>query len=260
MKTRLVTAFAPLAGLALGLSLACGGLGAGGSGIGSGSYSDTRYEVVPGADGYAALDQAYRVPPDRASVAVTVWVDQPSAAEATRLLTSEVAAVSQAAGDRCTATPLDYTSPSAGSAESWNATAEVRVDIALGGLATVEDRRVRIDACLGALAPLLTFEGSRKVGPSGNRHVQRSEPVLMVDAPEQHRDALLAKERARLAWAATASGAPQLHPTDLRCVPDGSVIVGDRRLSGVVLSLAMPCRVPEELEAGSGEDEGGSEG
>ncbi len=259
MNRRTLTAVAPLIGLLLGLSLACGGLGAGGSGIGSGSYSDRGYpDAAPGAEGYAALDQAYRVPPDRASVAVTIQVEQPTPAETTRLLTSEVAAVVQVVGSGCSASPLDYTSPAPRGADTWTATAEVRLDIDLRTLTTVDTRRDRIDGCLAGIAPLLTVEGWKKVGPSGTRHVQRSEPVLMVDAPDQHRDALLAKERARLAWAATAAGAPQLHPTDLRCVPDGNVLVGDRRLSGVVLMLEMPCRVEPPEEAG--EAEAGSDG
>ncbi|MDP2309837.1 MAG: hypothetical protein Q8P18_27710 [Pseudomonadota bacterium] len=230
--------FAPAVGLALGLALACGGLG-GGRGD---SYSYSERTVAPGADGYPGLDQAYRVPPDRAVLAVTINVAHESFASTASGLTTEVAALEQALGSHCTATVLDYAAPLSSGSPQWTATAEVRVDIDLRGLAGVAERRGRIDACLATIEPLLTPDGWKSLG-TGNRQVRRSVPVLAVDAPEQHRDALLARVRTGLAWAAAATGAPQVHPDDLRCVPDGGVTVGDRRLSGVVLTLDMPCRV-----------------
>ncbi|MSP55013.1 MAG: hypothetical protein EXR69_05330 [Myxococcales bacterium] len=85
--------------------------------------------------------------------------------------------------------------------------------------------------------------------PSGRSSYLSSAPVLVVDAPLSHRDALLTIERERLIWAAGATGAPQLHPEDLRCVPDGTVSEADARLSGVVLTLGMACRIEEAEDA-----------
>lgn len=230
-------------GLFLGLALACGGMG---SGSGDLSYRKTDYGGAPGADGYPELDRAYRVPPDRAVVAVTVRVDQPTAAAASAQLTAELDALVAATGAACAPELLDATPPTASRGytgdASWGATAEVRLDVDLRGLATTPERRTKLEACLAALDPSLTQDEWVKSG-AGTRMVVRSAPVLAVDQPEAHRDALLDRARARLTWAAQAGGAPQLQPGDLRCVPDGSVIVGDRRLSGVVLELSMPCRV-----------------
>lgn len=232
--------FAPAVGLVLGVSLACGGLGGSGRGDSYSSYGER--EVVPGADGYADLDRAYRVPPDRALVALTVNVHASSVTQTSSLLTTEVTTLEDTLGTRCAATVLDYTPPTAMDTTWWSASAEVRVDIDLRGLAGVSERRGRIEACLAALDPLLTPASWKSIGDSP-RQMRRSPPVLAVDAPDQHRDALLERARTELAWAASATGAPQLHPEDLRCVPYGTVRVGDKRLSGVVLTLDLPCRV-----------------
>lgn len=243
MHTR--AALATVTGLALGFALACGVIGSGPDSLVD--YRSSAYTPPSGADAYPALDRAYRVPPDRASVAVTLQVREPEAAAAGSQLTSEIAAVTKGAGDRCTAALQDASPPTpAGSAE-WSASAEVRVDIDLKGLPTVEERRAKIDACLAGIDPLVTRDEWKKVA-AGERQVQRSAPVLSVDDPTRHRDALLDRARAELTWAAAAAGAPQLHPEDLRCVPDGIVHAGDARLSGVVLTLGMTCRVDDEEE------------
>ncbi|MES2643992.1 MAG: hypothetical protein V4850_31170 [Myxococcota bacterium] len=247
-RRSLLSPFAPAVGLVLGLALACGGLG--GSGRGDSFSSSTEREVAPGAEGYAALDQAYRVPPDRAVVAVTIGVTAGSVAETSSALTTEVTTLEQALGTRCTAAVLDYGPPTATGDTSWAATAEVRVDIDLRGLPGVSERRERIDACLASFEPRLTHENWKSYANSP-RQVRRSAPTLVVDAPDQHRDALLERERTRLSWAAAATGAPQLHPEDLRCVPAGTVHVGDQRLSGVVLALDMSCRVTTNAAAGT---------
>lgn len=242
MKPSRLSPFAPAVGLILGLALACGGLG------GDSAISYSRQEVAPGAEGYPALDQAFRVPPDRALVAVTIDVRQATVAETSSALTAEVTALEQALGIQCVATVLDYGPPTASGDQSRTATAEVRVDIDLRGLPGVTERREKIDACLAMIEPLLTPQEWKSAG-AGKRQVRRSAPVLAVDSPEQHRDVLLERERPRLTWAAAATVAAQLHPLDLRCVLDGSVIVGDRRLSGVVLTLGMPCRIEADAAA-----------
>jgi len=242
------TPYTPAIGLLLGLALACAGVGSGDVGSGDSYRSSSYREPAPGAEGYTTLDHSFRVPPDRALVAVTVGVSQPSFAETSAALSAEVANIQAALTGPCTTTLMDASSPDQ-DGTTWSASAELRVDIDLRGLPGVAERRTRLDTCLAALDPLLTTEW-KKISV-GTRIVQRSAPLLSVDDPEQHRDALLAQAAASLAWAAGAAGAPQLHPTDLRCVPRGTVTVGDRRLSGVVLELDLPCRVylPEEDDA-----------
>ena len=236
--------FAPLAGLALGLVLACGSMGGGGGRSGfSESYSDTRYEA-PGSEGYAALDKAYVVAPDGAAVAVTVEVRRGSPAETSAALTAEITALEAAVSGKCTATLLDASPPARQGDIDSVATAEVRLDADLRGLADAAARRERIEAGLAPVEPLLTPEGWNDLKDgSGRRHVRRSEVTLLLDAPESHRDALLKRAITAMNWSATAGGAPQLHPEDVRCVTHGAVEIGAARLSGLVLTLDMDCRV-----------------
>lgn len=220
-------------GLLLGFALACS--------LGGDSFEYSRGKPTgPDATNIAGLDRAYRVPPDRAILLVgaTVTADTPSVASS--LLTDEVTALRQAVGDRCTVTVLDYSAPVGGYSTS-QAGARVRLDVELKGLTDIEARRARIDACEQALAPRLTSDWGKVA--QGQRAVTAAAPVLVVDDPDAHRDALLARERGRLGWAAAAGGVPQLHPEDLRCVPDGRVVEGDRQLSGITLELGMNCRV-----------------
>lgn len=235
-------ALATATGLALGFALACGVIGSGPESLVD--YRSSAYTPPTGADAYPALDRAYRVPPDRASVAVFIRVREPDAATAGAALTKEIQGVVAGAGTSCAASLLDASPPTPSGSTEWSASSEVRVDVDLRGLGTVEERRAKIDACVAGIDPLVTRDEWKKVA-AGQRQVQRSAPVLSVDDPTRHRDPLLERARAELTWAAAAAGAPQLHPEDLRCVPDGTVQAGDARLSGVVLTLGMACRVDD---------------
>lgn len=238
-----VAPFAPVVGLSLGLVLACGGLGGGGRSGSSDSYSDSRDEPL-GAGGYAALDAAYVVAPDSAVVAVTVEVQRGSPADTSAALTTEFTALEQAVSGQCTAAVLDVSPPSRWGDTDWVASAEVRIDADLRGLPGVAERRARIEACLAPIEPLLTPEGWNDLkSGAGRRHLRRSDVTLLLDAPESHRDALLKRALTTLTWSAAAGGAPQLQPEDVRCVTNGAVEVGAQRLSGLVLTLNMDCRV-----------------
>jgi hypothetical protein len=230
-------AFTPAVGLLLGLSLslACGGFGSDSS---RSSYGKRAGATTSSPEEYESLDQGYRVAPDRAIYAMTLHASAKTVAAAAALLTAEVAALETASAAACPSTWMDHAAPS-GAGDEWSTSAELRLDVDLRGLATVAERRARIDACAAAIAPRITDAWS-DVGQD-RRYVGAAGPVLTVDQPDLHRDALLERVRARLSWAAAATGAPQLHPTDLRCVPDGTVNVLDRRLSGVQLGLSMPC-------------------
>lgn len=244
-----IAPFAPLVGLGLGLVLACGGLGGGGR-SGFSEYSGARYEPQS-AEGYAALDAAYVVAPDSAAVAVTVEVQQATVALTSASLTSEITALEAAVSGQCIATVLDASPATRHGDGDWASSAEVRVNVDLRGLPGVAERRARIEACLAPIEPLLTPDGwsDLKTGV-GRRHVRRSDVTLLLDSSESHRDALLKRAITAMNWSATAGGAPQLHPEDVRCVTHGAVAVAARRLSGLVLTLDMDCRLAGPTSVG----------
>ncbi len=222
----------------LSIALACGG---GGDSFIRG-YSSSGVSAGDAAE-YSALDQAYLVAPDRAVLRVDIVAADPDAAAAGALLRSRVDGVVQAAGAACSARVLDYRPPTSGGGDTWQGSAEVRVDIPRAGLGDVTARMDALDACYAALTGVLTSSDGVEVSKGRTWVTRSASPVLLVDDPQQHAAALLARHAERLAGVADASGAAQLHPEDLRCTATGAVDYGGRRLSGVQLVLGMDCRV-----------------
>ncbi len=223
----------------LSIAMACGG---GGSGdLLRGSYYGK--ESVGDSSDYAALDQAYLVPPDRAVIRIDAVATAPDAATAAAQIRARIAGVEAAAGEGCPARVLDY-QPARPYGDEWRSEAELRVDVPLSGLETVAARMDALDACGAALAGVVTDSDGEEDGDV-RAWVGRSEsPQLLVDDLHQHAGALLARRAADLAAVSDASAAPQLHPEDLRCTATGDVRYGSiRRLSGVSLALGMDCRV-----------------
>lgn len=181
------------------------------------------------------------VPPDRALLRIEGWTRRGSpqaAAEALRQLQAQV----QAVGPACTVELLDLGAPSPVGDELWQADLLARASVDLREAKTLEARAEAVDACVLALEPLRTTADGREDKGLGRTGLLLSAPLLSVDRPEAHIPALLAAEAARLQAVGPAE-APQLHPEDLRCTALPGVRVGERRLSGVALSLAMDCKV-----------------
>lgn len=223
----------------LSIAMACGGGG-------SGDYLRGSYysgESVGDASEYATLDASYTVPPDRAVIRIDAVATAPDAATAAAQLRARIAGVEAAAGEGCTAQVLDY-QPARPDGDEWRSEAELRVDIPLVGLESVSARMDALDACSAALAGVVTDSDGEEDGDIRAWVGRTEQPQLLVDDRQQHASALLARRAADLAAVADSSGAPQLHPEDLRCTATGDVHYGSsRRLSGISLVLGMDCRV-----------------
>ena len=191
----------------------------------------------------SALHGRYTVPPDQALLPLRLRVEGPAADGAAARVREELADLQRAVSDLppCAVEVQDYRPPSR-YGDDWASEAWATLSVDLGGLATALERMERLDQCRGAVLPQTT----RYTEPIENTELERSlslgGPVLVVDAPEAHLPALLAR-RAEALQAVTAPMAPQLHPEDYRCVPTGQVRVGTRSLAGVVLDLGVDCRV-----------------
>jgi hypothetical protein len=237
----------------VGIALACGSGGS--SDVYSRRKSSSGGVSVGDPTAYGAMDQAYRVPPDRAVVRVDAVVTADTAALATKELRARIATIEAAAGEeRCQAQLLDY-GPPVPYGDGWRGNAEVRVDMLLAALDGVPARMDALDACLARLRPVVTSDdGVDLPGKDGRVWVQHSHASeLLVDDPGQHAEALLARRARSLSVLANDGAAPQLAPEDLRCTATGGVGYGERRLAGVELILGMNCRVIDptvEIELG----------
>lgn len=220
-----------VAALTMGAALACG------------SDLVSRTSKVAPSPGLpsAELHGSFLAPPDRALVGVHVSVEAGSYADAADAVREELRLLEVALTDApgCSARGLQYHRPEA--RERWHAWLELVVDADLVGLATVAERMDRLDACSSAIAGRLA--AGEELPNGAKRWVTTSQPVFTVDAPERYLPELIERRTRGLAAAHAASGAPQLHAEDLRCVPDGTVQIGHRLISGVQLSTSVACRI-----------------
>lgn len=216
-----------------------------------GSYSSTnwRSQAEPGTAGdYPRLDHAVVVPPDRAVMRIDIHVTDASADAAAKALRSETDRALGAATATCTTTWVDYSPPQRRDDDAWVAQSELRVDALLTDATDLSDRAGRLDACVSATDPILTWGKPRKLSDDGQVWAVRSAPLLVVDAPEAHIDALLAKASQQLKRVSSGDG---LHPEDLRCTPTGLITQGSTRLSGVELVMELECElVRPEVDEG----------
>ncbi|NOY27907.1 MAG: hypothetical protein GXP62_18745 [Oligoflexia bacterium] len=230
-----------LALLGVVAAYACGS----GSGLESdiGSYSESKWrgQTGPTTPGdYSRLDHAVVVPPDRAVMRIDIHVTEASADAAAKALRQETDRALGAATATCTTTWVDYSPPRRRGNKTWTAQSELRVDALLTEATDLLGRADRLDACISATDPILTWSKPRKLSDDGTVWVVRSTPLLVVDAPEAHADALLAKASQRLK---RVSGGDGLHPEDLRCTPTGTITQGTARLSGVELLMELDCAI-----------------
>jgi len=187
-----------------------------------------------------ALHGAIWVAPDRALVSLESSIEATSRAAALERVRATADALrARGEGEGCAASIWSF-GPIAGHGEAHIASATLRLDIDLRGLATPADRQARIEACLAPLydLPADTFEGL---------HLRIGEARVTVDDPSAHRARLLERRFAELRAVEAMADAPaQFRATGLRCTSSGQVSITQRTLSGVRLEVDFACR-PEPL-------------
>jgi hypothetical protein len=183
-----------------------------------------------------ALHGGISVPPDRGLAMIEAHVeagDREGAVQRIRRVARSLAAISSQR-DGCTIEAWSFDAVQRGD-DTYHASATLRLDVELTGARALSERQDRVEACLGALD---TLDPSRFEGVV----VRRSELVLTLDDPSQHRGALLERRMAALhAVALQNEVAPQFRSDALRCTSSGEVTIQARSLRGIDLAIDFTC-------------------
>ncbi len=200
------------------------------SDVSSGRY---RPSAPDASDLEADLHGLYLAPPDRALVRVTVRAETEGSREAAGQRVREVAASVRDAlgqGEPCRAQVIDY-SGLRRSGDTWSGDATLRYDVDLRGLEDAGARFERLEACMRRFGAL---------DAGGASDVRVSAPIVTVDDPDAHREALL-RRAAEGRRAVEAMDALPGAPAARTCYSRGDVTLGRRSLRGVALQLDLEC-------------------
>ena len=202
-------------------------------------YWGTRAEDAPDPTPFESdLHGRYRVAPDRALVRVRIAARGPSRPEVARRArdaANELVEALRLEG-RCAAEVVDFGTPRR-DGDAWHERAAVRFEIALGDLDTVAERFTRVEQCMARFGSL--------GGSLDEVRLRVSDPLVTIDAPDEHRAALLARELGALEEVAAVTGPAAYDPSSMRCVSRGQVTVLERSLRGVALGIDFSCQARE---------------
>jgi len=185
---------------------------------------------APSAAGLEAeVHGRYSIAPERALIRATITVEAADRASVTQRAREVSSAVTDAisVGRRCEARVMDLSPPRRIDEQTVSEEATLRVDIVLTGLDSVGARHEAIETCLARFADASVVAANIVV----------SDPLLTLDDPRAHRDAVLEEALAGIRALALSDEPVTAKP----CRSRGEVAIVERSLAGIALGVDLEC-------------------